>query len=223
MIIGFPYQDRDRILREFEQLTALEPSLCQILIYFAFPGTPFHRRLVDEKLYLPEYRENPDYRKFDGFSLHFAHPHFTPPELEALQRELYRRDFETLGPSLVRMVRVWFEGYKNLRRSPSLLLRKRSEKMRSVVRNSLPALYPATLFGPNRARRTEARVLFEEILGALGGLSRKERALCLATLPFSAWTALAARLKMFQQPRLLRVEHSIGSAPASFRQKGHAW
>ena len=111
------------------------------------------RRLVEERLYLPEYRENPDYRTFDGFSLHFVHPHFTPPELEALQRELYRRDFERLGPSLVRMVRVWFEGYKNLRGDPNSLLRKRAERMGSLVRSSLPALYPAILFGPNRDRR----------------------------------------------------------------------
>ena len=42
-------------------------------------------------------RENPDYRTFDGFSMHFEHPHFTPAEVESLQRELYRKCFERLG------------------------------------------------------------------------------------------------------------------------------
>jgi haloalkane dehalogenase len=67
MIIGFPYQNRAKIMEEFQMFTGLCPPLWQVLIYFAFPGTPLHRRMLEENRFLPEYRENPDYRTFDGF------------------------------------------------------------------------------------------------------------------------------------------------------------
>lgn len=104
--------------------------LWQILIHFAFPGTPLHRKVIEEERYIDAYRENPDYRTFDGFSMHFKHEHFTPQELEDLQRQLYRTCFETLGPSLVRVLMAWFEGYRNLKDSPRPLPRDRAERMR---------------------------------------------------------------------------------------------
>jgi len=212
MIIGFPFQDRARVMEDFRMLTELGPALWQILIYFAFPGTPLHRQVLAEKRYLGEYRENPDYRTFDGFSMHFEHPHFTPAEVESLQRELYRKCFERLGPSLIRVVQTWFEGYRNLKGSSNPLLRGRAERMREYVRNALPGLYPAILFGPNRERRAEVRALLKDIEKEFGPLSLQEHIFGWATIPLSAWTWLAEKLTLFQQPRLLRIERS-GNGP----------
>ena len=207
MIIGFPYQDRERVLEEARHLRALGPSLWQILIYFALPGTPFYRQVLAEGRFLPEYRERPDYRKFDGFSMHHTHPHFTPEELEELQKDLYRENFELLGPSLVRVLETWFYGYLNLENSPNPLLRGRAKRMRDYVRSSIAALYPAILFGPNRPRREEARKLLKAIEYKTGDLKSKERIYCWASVPLSIWTWLTARLNLLQQPRLLRIEH----------------
>jgi len=207
MIVGFPFQDRSRILEDFRKLMELGPALWQILIYFAFPGTPLHRQVLAEGRYLPAYQEKPDYRTFDGFSMHFKHPHFTPAELENLQRELYRKAFALLGPSLIRVVRTWFEGYRNLKHSSNPLLRGRAERMKGYVRSALPGLYPAIFFGPNGDRKNEARELLKDIEKVLGPVSPKERLFGWATVPFSAWTWLAERLNVFQQPRLLRIEH----------------
>ena len=207
MIIGFPYQDRAQVLEEFKQLTELGPSLWQILIYFAFPETPLYREVLAEGRYLPTYHENPDYRTFDGFSMHFQHGHFKPKELEDLQKELYRKCFEILGPSLVRVLRAWFEGYRNMKNSSNPLLSIRSERMRRYVRESVAGIYPAVLFGPNRGRRTEAREFLKEIEKELGPLSVKERLRCWGTIPLSAWTWMTAKLGLFQQPRLLRIDH----------------
>jgi hypothetical protein len=212
MIIGFPFQDRSQALEDFQKLMELGPALWQILIYFAFPGTPLHRQVLAERRYLPAYRENPDYRTFDGFSMHFKHPHFTPEELESFQRDLYRKAFERLGPSLVRVVRTWFEGYRNLKDSANPLLRGRAEMMRGYVRSSLPGLFPAIHFGPNAQRRQEMRELLKDIEDELGHLSLKERFFGLATLPLSGWTWMTEKLDLFQQPRLLRTERR-GEAP----------
>ncbi len=207
MIIGFPYQDRTRILEEFQQLMTLGPSLWQILIYFAFPGTPLHQRVLEEGRYLESYQNQPDFRTFDGFSMHFKHARFTPKALEDLQRELYRKCFETLGPSLVRVLCAWFEGYQNLKHSSQPLLRDRAERMGRYVRSAMPGLYPAIRFGPNRERRAEARQFLKTIQKELGPLSTKERLQCWGTIPLSFWTWATEKLGLFQQPRLIRIEH----------------
>jgi hypothetical protein len=207
MIIGFPYQDRARILEEFKQLTELGPSLWQILIYFAFPGTPLYQKVLEEGRYLSAYQEHPDYRTFDGFSMHFKHAHFTPTELEDLQKELYRKCYEMLGPSMVRVLRSWFKGYQNMKDSSRPLLRDRAERMRRYVRKALPGIYPVILFGPNCERRAEARKFLKEIEKELGALSVKERLQCWSTVPLSFWTWMTEKLGLFQQPRLLRIEH----------------
>ncbi len=207
MIIGFPYQDRTGIMKDFKRFIDLAPSLWQILIYFAFPGTPLYRRVLEEGLYLPAYRENPDYRTFDGFTLHFKHAHFSPQKLKRLQRELYRKCFETLGPSLVRVLQTWFEGYGNLKASQRPLLRLRAERMRRYVRVSIPGIYPAIFFGPNKERRAEARVFFRKIEKEIGPLSVRERLKCMGTLPLSLWTWVIEKLDIFQQPRLLKIKY----------------
>jgi B12 binding domain len=210
MIIGFPYQDPDRVRREFDRLMALRPSLTQILIYFAFPGTPFHKQVIEEKRYLPQYQRNPDLRRWDGFSMHFEHPKFSAPGLEALQKELYREDFVRLGPSIVRIFAVWLEGYRNLRSSDNPLLKARARAKLATLRSGLPGLVPAILFGPSRKTRSDARAMFREIKTEIGGLTLGERFLCRASPILAVWTAVANRLRLFQQPALLRVEHRTG-------------
>jgi len=213
MIIGFPYQDRSKVLEDFSKLVKLGPALWQILIYFAFPGTPFYRKVIAEGRYLDAYREKPDYRTFDGFSMHFKHPHFSPRALESMQRDLYRKAFELLGPSIVRVVRTWFEGFRNLKDSSNPLLRGRAERMRDYVRSALPGIYAASFFGPNAGRRNEARRFLKDIERDLGPVSVKERLFGLATVPLSTWTWFTLKLNLLQQPRLLRIEHRMNDRP----------
>jgi hypothetical protein len=217
MIIGFPYQDRAQIVKEFDRLMALGPTLTQILIYFAFPGTPFHKQVVAEGRYLPEYQNNPDLRRWDGFAMHFKHPKFEAPELEALQKELYRQDFLQLGPSLVRLMRVWLEGYQNLRNSQKPLLRARAEHLWQEIMTALPGIYPAMLVGPTRKTRAQARQLLCEIRREMGTFPLQERLMGWATLPLATWTWLTSKLRIFQQPALLRIEHRV--PPAHHRWK----
>jgi hypothetical protein len=185
----------------------LAPDLWQILIYFAFPGTPLYKNVLEEGRYLSAYRNQPDYRKFDGFSMHFKHEHFKPEEIEDLQQALYRKAFETLGPSLLRAMRTWFEGYLAMKASSRPLLRQRAERMRRYVRSAFPAIYPAIRFGPNRERRAEARRFLEDIVKEFGSFTLQNRLACWVTVPLSLWTWIKENLGLLQQPRLLRREY----------------
>jgi hypothetical protein len=91
--------------------------------------------------------------------------------------------------------------------------------MKEYVRNAIPAIYPAMLFGPNKDRGADARALLREIRQETGGLSMKEWLFCLATIPLSAWTWLAAKLNISQQPKLLRIQHP---ATPAWRDVGKA-
>ncbi len=84
--------------------------------------------------------------------------------------------------------------------------------MKEYVRSAVPVLYPAILFGPNKERRAEAKELLKEIALETGRLNMKERIFCLATIPLSFWTWLTAKLNVYQQPKLLRIEHPQGNA-----------
>ncbi len=209
MIIGFPYQDPVRVREEVRRFQALGPALWQILIYFAFPGTPLHNQAVTEERFLPAYKDNPDYRTFDGFTMHFMHPHFTPDEIEALQKNIYRDNFEKLGPSLVRVIKVWFDGYRNLKNSNNPLLKGRAERMRAYVRKAIPGIWPAIVLGPNRRIRAEARSFLRDIESEIGPISIAERISSWLTLPLCLWTWLGTRLRIGQQPKLLRIEHRL--------------
>ncbi len=218
MIIGFPYQDEARMRAEFEQLMALEPSMVQCLIYFAFPGTPFHEQVIAEGRYRPELQAAPDLRRWDGFAMHFTHPKIDRPEVvEALQRELYREDFRRLGPTPMRLARVWLTGFTELRHDPDPLLRARAELLRDEVRGVLPLLRTAAMFAPSPEVRARAELLRADIIRLTGRPSASE----LVRERLAPALYLGARLTratgLLQQPGLLRTEHRTPAETASRR------
>lgn len=215
MIIGFPYQDEATIRAEFDELMALEPALIQCLIYFAFPGTPLHRQVVDEGRYLPRYLDSPDLRLWDGFAMHFKHPRIGDPHrLEQLQRELYAADYRRLGPSVLRLGRVWLSGYQTLRNDADPLLAARAERLRRRARSVLPLTAAAMVFGPGQdARRTAAR-LRRDLIRLTGEPTAAEHlAAAAAPLMYLLTRGLGAA-GLLQQPRLLRVSHNGGPHPS---------
>lgn len=224
MIIGFPYQDEATVRAEFEELMKLEPSLVQVLIYFAFPGTPFFEQVLREGRFLDRYAKDPDLRRWDGFALHLQHPHFTPEALEALQRALYREDYRRLGPSVHRLARSWLRGAHTLEGSSSALLRKRAARLRKDARGVLPTLGASALL-PSREAKRRARLLEQELLAATGKQTLADRAIAPFALALGTLAEATARLGLLQQPGLLRVAHRLdreeeASAPSLFALHG---
>jgi len=218
MIIGFPYQDEATMDAEFEQLMELEPALMQCLIYFAFPGTPFHEQVIAEKRYLDVYQEQPDLRRWDGFSMHFKHPKIADPgRIEDKQREFYRRDFERLGPGVMRLSRVWLQGYLTLRGDDNPLLAARAERLRVDARAALPALSAVMRHAPSEAVRSQAQQLQADLVRHTGAMTLTERAMSAAAPLLHPVTDWAQAAGVYQQPGLLRTEHRTGHGFASQR------
>lgn len=221
MIIGFPYQDEARIRQEFEDLMALDPSLVQVLIYFAFPGTPFFDDVVREGRFLPRYARDPDLRRWDGFAMHMKHPHFTAASLEALQRSLYAEDFRRLGPSVYRLSETWLRASERLASSPNPLLRKRAERMRLQARAVMPTFAAARALLPSSAARARAEALRRALVERTGPPTLRERLASPLALGLGAFTAATDYLGVLQQPGLLRVEHRCSPASEQESASGH--
>ncbi len=216
MIIGFPYQDEARMRAEFDQLMALEPSMIQCLIYFAFPGTPFHDQVIAEGRYRPEFKSAPDLRRWDGFAMHFNHPKIDRPEVvEGLQREFYREDFARLGPTPLRLARVWLTGFETLRHDSDPLLRARAELLRDEVRGVLPLLRTSILFAPSEVVRARAQALRADIVRLTGRPSLAEAAREQLAPAIYLGSRLTRAANVLQQPGLLRTEHRTAHEPTS--------
>lgn len=222
MIVGLPYQDHGIVQRELDGLLALEPSLCQFLIYGPTPGTPFFERVTAEGLLRKDLVADPTlyYKKCDGFTAMVEHPQLTAAEIEAQQRDCFRQDFARLGPSIYRSVEAWLRGYLTLRRSASPLLRRKAAAFARDLRKAYPVFLAGRLFGPNQTIRRKITALQRAVHAELGDSTFGERLRALAAAGLALWTAVTLRLQLFQHPRLVRHEYRL---PEAYPRLARVW
>jgi len=206
MIVGLPYQDEEIVRRELDGLLALEPDLCQFLIYGPTPGTPFFAQVVREGSLRAELRADPAlyYKVCDGFTAMVDHPRLGPEQIEGLQRRCYRDEFQRLGPTIYRTLETWLKGHRTLGRSTNVALRRKAQRLARDVRKAYPVFLAGRLLGPNRRVRRRVGELQREIHAALGRPTPGERLQALAATGLALWTAATLKLGLFQHPRLVR-------------------
>jgi len=206
MIVGFDYQTAEVIRQELAEFVALKPTLGQFLIYGPTPGTPFFERVVKEGRLHPELAANPEtyYHACDGFTAMVRHPSLTAGDIENLQRECFETDFRVLGPSVLRSLDVWLQGWKRYHDSSSAYLRAKAERWAADIRQGFPLLGVAKHWGPNPEA---AARLQSEIEAALGPASIGRKLLAVAAPLAAAWTRFTLKHDRFQHPKLRRREY----------------
>ena len=206
MIVGFDYQTTDIIRAELSDLLALKPTLAQFLIYGPTPGTPFFERVMKEGRLHRHLAEDSEryYHSCDGFSAMVSHPTLAPREIEALQRECFDTDFRTLGPSILRSVEVWLNGWKRYRDSDSPYLRAKATRWAQEIRKAYPLFRVAKKQGttPEATARLES-----EIKQLLGAPSFGRRVLSALAPVAAAWTRFTLQYDWFQHPSLHRLAY----------------
>ncbi|MDP6777315.1 MAG: hypothetical protein QGI83_11180, partial [Candidatus Latescibacteria bacterium] len=220
MIIGFPYQDEATMKAEFDELMALFPAMFQCLIYFAFPGTPFHAQVIKEDRYRKRYKDSPDLRRWDGFAMHFDHPKFADPsDIERIQKDLYRQDLERLGPSPLRYARVWLDGCINLRNDPNPLLAARAERLGELSRCVLGLVSPSMIPGYPAHQQAQWDQLRRDIIKYTGELSFTDKVVGRVAPGLRRFFDATTRHRLIQQPGLLRTEHRIAGGEATLHTR----
>lgn len=211
MIIGFDYQTPEIIDQELRDLLSLRPTFGQFLIYGPTPGTPFYERIQSEKKFVEPLRSDRSlyYRKCTGFYGMVEHPTLSSEELETIQRQCFRKDFEVLGPSILRAVESWYLGYQKLIQEKSALLRKRAETYKQDILNSIPAFLPARLLGPSAEARKTAERLYREISKTWKVDSLANQLKSWVAFGSALWTGLCLKTGWFQHPRLVRLAYRM--------------
>lgn len=209
MVIGFDYQSPEIIHAELQELLSLKPTFAQILIYGPTPGTPFYERVMKEKRLVDELARDRAlyYQRCTGFYGMVRHPNLSGEELEQIQEKCFRTDFEKLGPSILRAVENWFLGYQKLYQEESPALRRRAERYRRDILQSLPIFLPVKWFGPTPAVREAAQKLYQEIAHFFGPPSIITRLMSWGALVMAFWTHWMLRLNWFQNPQGVRISY----------------
>ncbi|MFH1728462.1 MAG: hypothetical protein ABIA04_08590 [Pseudomonadota bacterium] len=139
MILGVDHHDSENIQKDIDYTLSLKPSLTQFLIFSPCPETPLYKRL-DEAGTLT----NVPYAKQDGFHLLFKHPNFTAVEIEKIQLDAFKQDFEKLGPSALRFIEKTLLGYRHFKNSNKPIIISRFKKYKKLLIRALP-LFPAAI------------------------------------------------------------------------------
>ena len=118
-----------------------------------------------------------------------------------MQRECFDTDFRVNGPSILRSVEVWFQGWKRYHNSDSPYLRAKAERWAEEIHFAWPLFRVAKRSGPT----PEAAAQLEaEIEAAIGPPSLGPRVRSWLAPAAAAWTGFTLRHNLFQHPKLVR-------------------
>jgi len=124
-----------------------------------------------------------------------------PEEIEALQGECFDTDFRLNGPSILRSVEVWFQGWKRYHNSDSPYLRAKAQRWAEEIHFAWPVFRVAKGFGPTPEAAARLEV---EIRAALGPPPLGARVRSWVAPVAAAWTGFTLRHNLFQHPKLVR-------------------
>ncbi|HOW28759.1 MAG TPA: hypothetical protein PK876_09710 [Elusimicrobiota bacterium] len=222
MIVGFDYQNEKIVAEEHAHLMDLKPALGQFLIYGPVPGTPFFKRVIEKNLLRDRYKGQHEkfFRKADGFSVMMKHPTMTSDQVEALQKWCFEQDYQTLGPSIFRIVEAWFLGYQRLKGSTNPLLRQKADFYAKSLKKSYPIFIVGQLMGPNAEVRRHIGDLASRIHAEFGRPSLADRFRSAVALGMACWTWFKLKYDIFQHPSLTR---NVYRMPHPARPSFHLW
>jgi len=171
-ILFLDEHDPTNIWDDIRATVALEPDLIQFMQLGPAPNTPVYRRLRASGRLI----EDVPYAEWHGQGqIWFRHPHFTREESGRILTDAFRHDYDTLGPSLVRMAETMVRGLQNVNGSKDPLIVRRRESLRRRAAKFRPFLAAAR----HHAHNDNALALIERVSAAydeaLGPPTPKQR------------------------------------------------
>ena len=157
-IIGDDCQTQDNINEDIEQFISLKSPASQIASLISCPGTPLYKRLKQEgraKSFIPE--------EMHLFGNSMDSLHFSYQERIDILFSMYRRIYETNGPSIMRATKIDMNGYRHCSNSKNPYLSgPKLELFKRKVKNSIILIKVAIEFAPNLKVRKLMQDLWEE-------------------------------------------------------------
>jgi radical SAM superfamily enzyme YgiQ (UPF0313 family) len=153
-IIGLEHHTPENITAEIEHAIAHETDLHQFMLYTPVPGTPLYQEMADEGRLL-----DVDLADIHGqLGFNFQHAAISREDSKKFLDWAFWRDFERNGPSLFRIARTTFEGWKRYKNHPDLRVRERFEREAKSLRHA----YGGALWAmEHRLKRTNESVTLQ--------------------------------------------------------------
>ena len=121
-IIGMEHHTPENIRDEIEHAVAHDADCHQFMLYTPVPGTPLHAEMLAQGRML----DDVDLADIHGqFKFNFRHEHIGRDDSKSWLDLAFERDMEVNGPSLFRMMRTMFEGWKRYGRDGEARVRER--------------------------------------------------------------------------------------------------
>ncbi len=150
-IIGLEHHTPENIAAEIEYAVAHQTDLHQFMLYTPVPGTPLHRDMAEQGKLL-----DVDLADIHGqLGFNFEHASISREESKKLLDWAFWRDFERNGPSLFRICRTSFEGWKRYKNHPDLRVRERFQREAKALRRAYGGMLWAM---EHRLKSTNANV-----------------------------------------------------------------
>ncbi|HWQ56535.1 MAG TPA: radical SAM protein [Bryobacteraceae bacterium] len=175
-IIGLEHHTPENIKAEIEHAISHQTDLHQFMLYTPVPGTPLYSQMEEQGRLLDV--DLADIHGQRGFN--FQHAAISREESKKFLDWAFWRDFEINGPSLFRIARTTFEGWKRYKNHPDLRVRERFQREATALRHG----YIAMLWAMEKRLRETNESVTVQIRALRKDLERE----------FGVWSAAAARL-----------------------------
>jgi radical SAM superfamily enzyme YgiQ (UPF0313 family) len=150
-ILGLEHHTPENLAEEIEYAVAHETDLHQFMLYTPVPGTPLYKEMQEQGRLLDV--DLADIHGQDAFN--FRHHAISREESRKFLAWAFKRDFERNGPSLFRICRTTFAGWKRYKDHPNPRVRERFHREARMLRHA----YPASLWAMEyRLRSTNPEV-----------------------------------------------------------------
>ena len=155
-IIGLEHHTPSNIGADIDRAVAHDTVFHQFMLYTPMPGTPLHAQVTAEGRMLGDV----DIADIHGqFKFNFRHAAISRDESKVLLDRAFRLDFERNGPSLYRLMRTMFDGWRRYRADDDPRVRARV----AVAARQLRGGYGAALWAMEHYLRTANPVIAERI------------------------------------------------------------
>ncbi len=186
-IVGLEHHTPENIVGEIEHAVRHNTDFHQFMLYTPVPGTPLYQQVSEQGRML----EDVDFADIHGqFKFNFQHAAISRDDSKKFLDYAFFRDFELNGPSLYRICRTTFEGWKQYRNDADARVRARFQREAQTMRT----MYTGALWAmERRLKKTNAavseriRALREDIERALGPLAALSSGLLGPLLAWYAW------------------------------------
>jgi hypothetical protein len=202
-IVGLEHHTPENIAGEIEHAVRHDTDFHQFMLYTPVPGTPLYFEMLEQGRMLPGV---PLADIHGQHQFNFEHAAISKEDSKQWLDYAFRRDFERNGPSIYRICRTTFEGWKRYKNDADARVRARF----SWEARSLRDGYAAALWAMERHLRTsnaavagKVRALRREVAQEFGLMSR---VLSTALGPVLLWLAR-------REERRLAIGHTYEPEP----------